>query len=106
MPTIDTVREFLLAVHAGDPRLRQRIENSPLEARFDADRFVFSLEALWRLCDPQSPRDLAAFRQMLYASELNRDLREHGLEVALHRSTGKVRSNLYCLKATRCSNSD
>jgi hypothetical protein len=98
--TIDTVRDFLLAVDAGDALLRERIENLPGEARFDGDKFVFSLEALWRLCDPESTRDLAAFRQMLYASELNRELRELELEVAIYRGTGKVGSNLYCLKAT------
>ena len=100
MLTIDGVRDFLLGVRDADPELCRRIDNTPGEARFDGEQFVFSLEALWRLCDPDSSLDLAAFRQMLYASELNRELRDHGLEIALYRSTGKVSSNLYCLKAT------
>lgn len=100
MPTVDAVRDYLLAVHAGDPDLCRRIRKMPDAARFDGECFVFSLEALWRLCDPEQGLDFAAFRRMLYASELNRELRARGLEIALYRSTGKVGSNLYCLKAT------
>jgi hypothetical protein len=100
MASVDTVRDFLLAAHAQDPRLRQTIENTPGEARYDAGQFIFSLRALWRLCDPGAETEFGAFRRMLYASELNRELRGHGLEIAIFRSTGKVRSNLYCLKAT------
>ena len=100
MPTIDGVRDFLLAAHAGDPELRQTIENSSIDARFDGDRFVFSVDALWRLCDPESELGFAEFRKMLYASELNSELRARGLEIDIYRSTGKIRSNLYCLKAT------
>ena len=106
MLSADSVRDFLLAVHAREPQLVSRIEKTPAECRLEPGRFVFSLEALWSLCDPQAILDFAAFRRMIYASELNRELRLRGLEIAIYRSTGKVRSNLYCLKATSRRNCD
>ena len=106
-PSIDSIREFLLKTNAGSPEIRNAIEDIlNCDIFFDADQFVFSLEGLWRLCDPQETLSFNDFRRMLYASELNQQLRTRGLEVAIYRSTGKVSSNLYCLKATCANNSD
>ena len=97
---IDAVREFLLAVLRGDADVTARIAAGPDDARFEDGCFVFSPAALHRLLDAGGDTDPKRFRQMLYASTLNRDLRAQGAEIAVFLDTGKVRSNLYCLKAT------
>ena len=106
VPSIDSVREFLLEVNSGSADVERKIEEASNECRIEAGLFVFSLEGLWQLCDPRKSLPFVDFRRMLYASELNRQLREQGLEVAVYQSTGKVSSNLYCLKATCAEKSD
>ena len=102
----ETARNFLLAVHANEPSLLARIERGPDDAWMESDGFVFSIEALWRLCDPGQDTSLGDFRRALYASELNRYLAGKGLAVSVFRQTGKVDSNLYCLKTTSEGKSD
>lgn len=97
---VDPLEQLLIDIHHRQPEIRRRIEAGSLDAWYETDGFVFTIEALWRLFDGPGERDLAAFQKMLYRSSLNRQLREQRLEISIHRNTGKVRSNHYCLKAT------
>ena len=96
----DKLREFFEAVLHHDEETLRRIEAGPTDARIEQQQFIFSITALLELLDPQGEIELKAFRKILYSSELNRELGEHGVQITVYRSTGKVDSNLYCLKAT------
>ena len=100
MPDLDKLREFFEAVLRHDEETLRRIEAGPDDARIEQQQFIFSIAALLELLDPSGETELKAFRKMLYTSELNRELGEKGAQIAVYCSTGKVDSNLYCLKAT------
>ncbi len=100
MPDLKHVHEFFDAVLAADEKVLQRIEAGPANAWVEQQTFVFSLAALLALLDCDSEMTLTAFKKLIYCSELNLELRDRGAEITLFRSTGKVDSNLYCLKAT------
>lgn len=100
MPDIDEVRALFEAVMRSDARVLQRIEDCPAEAWFEEGLFVFSLVGLLSVIDPQGSTDARQFRQLLYSSRLNQELRAGGAEIVVFDATGKVKSNLYCLKAT------
>ena len=96
----DKLRNFFEAVLHHDEKTLRRIEAGPTDARIEQQQFIFSIAALLELLDPDGDIELKAFRKMLYTSELNRELGEKGALITIYRSTGKVDSNLYCLKAT------
>jgi hypothetical protein len=96
----ETLREFFEAVLREDSETLARIEASPANTRIEQQLFIFSISALLELLDPRGETELKTFRKLLYTSELNRELRERGAQISIYHSTGKVDSNLYCLKAT------
>ena len=61
---------------------------------------MFSLVGLLSVIEPQGSSDARQFRQLLYSSRLNQELRTDGAEIVVFDAAGKVNSNLYCLKAT------
>ena len=100
MPDLKHLHEFFDGVLAADEIVLHRIETGPENAWVEQRAFVFSLAALLTLLDSEGEMTLKAFKKLIYSSELNRELSDHGAEITLFRSTGKVDSNLYCLKAT------
>lgn len=100
MLTSDKLCIFFEAVLRHDAKTLQQIEAGPADARIEYQQFIFSIAALLELLEPDGKTELKAFRKMLYTSELNRELREKGAQITIYHSTGKVDSNLYCLKAT------
>ena len=96
----ETLREFFEAVLRHDSETLARIESGPADARIEQQQFIFSISALMGLLDPHGETEAKTFRKLLYTSELNRELRERGAQISIYHSTGKVDSNLYCLKAT------
>lgn len=100
MLTSDKLCIFFEAVLRHDDKTLQQIEAGPADARIEHQQFIFSIAALLELLEPDGKTGLKAFRKMLYSSELNRELRDKGAQITIYYSTGKVDSNLYCLKAT------
>jgi hypothetical protein len=100
MPDIKEVQALFKAVLRQDKRVLRRIENCSDEAWLQAGQFVFSLSGLLAIIDPQGGGDAQKFRQLLYSSRLNQELRAQGAEIAVFEHRGKVKSNLYYLKAT------
>lgn len=45
-----------------------------------------------------APLDYRTFVQQLFASSINRQLREHDAEIAIADNQGKVSASLYCLR--------
>ncbi len=96
--TITDIMEFFEGFLNQDPLVLSRI-NAAGEGVFVRDgEFVFSLEGLYRLTDPKQSDDFRGFRKMLYSSSLNRDLRNLDAEVVVYQSSGKLATNLYCLR--------
>jgi hypothetical protein len=100
MPDIDEVRTLFEAVMRRDARVLQRIEDCSAEVWIEDGIFVFSLLGLLAVIEPQGSSDARQFRQLLYSSRLNQELRVGGTEIVVFEAAGKVKSNLYCLKAT------
>ena len=100
MVTLNQVRAFFEGFLQGDAEVLRRIETGPADAFVEDGQFVFSLAALLEILDSKGDMELKAFKQLLYTSELNRELGAAGAEVGIHTSTGKTDSNRYCLKAT------
>ncbi len=100
MVTLNQVRAFFEGFLQGDVEVLRRIEAGPAEAYIENGQLVFSLAALLEILDSKGDIELKAFKQLLYTSELNRELGESGAEIAIHLNTGKTDSNRYCLKAT------
>jgi hypothetical protein len=95
---IDAVRDFFGAVLAQDAAALDRIEAAGAELELRSEGFVFSLPALHAMLDPEQNLRYRDFCKLLYASTLNEELAAFDAEVALHRSTGKIDSSLYCLR--------
>ena len=100
MVTLDQVRALFEGFLQGDVGVQRQIDTGPAEVFVENGQLVFTLAALLQLLDSKGDMDLNAFKQLLYTSELNRELGLKGVEVAIHTSTGKTDSNRYCLKAT------
>ena len=95
---------FLLAVGMQDKGVALLISSSDNKNNvlMDQDSFVFTLPALHQLLmayDNRVNSVYVDFRKMLYSSELNAQLAEHGYHIALHQSSSAnhVDSNQYCL---------
>lgn len=62
----------------------------------------FTLPALHGFLAPRltadTPLEYRAFVQQLFASSINRHLREHGAQIAIADNRGKVSASLYCLR--------
>ncbi|MFT5220451.1 MAG: hypothetical protein ACI9LO_001777 [Planctomycetota bacterium] len=95
---IDQTRQFFEQVAAQDADTLCRIDASKRDISMREGVLVFSLTGLHAFLYPGKGDEFAAFKTMLYASELNRQLRDKGNEIVLYRSSGKIRSSLYCLK--------
>lgn len=95
---IDQIRQFFEQVVALDADTLRRIDASTRDISMQEGVLVFSLTGLQAFLYPEKSEEFATFKKMLYASELNRQLREKGNEIVIYRSSGKIRSSLYCLK--------
>lgn len=64
--------------------------------------WCFTLPALHGFLAPQlatePPLTYRTFVQQLFASSINRHLREHGAEITIADNQGKVSASLYCLR--------
>ncbi|OZG72694.1 hypothetical protein BTA51_14290 [Hahella sp. CCB-MM4] len=59
---------------------------------------VFSLKGLYKFIGASESGSYAGFRKGLYQSDLNQQLQDAGAVIEIFQSTGKIESNLYCLK--------
>jgi len=96
---IEQVLGLFEAVLAGDAETLRRIDSCPSEVSICDGQFVFTLDGLRLLIDANDG-DARLFRNLLYTSRLNADLRARGAEVAVFAGSGKVKSNRYYLKTT------
>ena len=96
---LDDVHAFFESVLQQDEATLKRIEDGPDDARIEQQQFIFSLAALLQLLD-KPETSIKAFRKLLYSSDLNHQLRSRGAQITVFHHSGKVDSNLYCLKAT------
>ena len=100
MLALDDVRQFFDSVIVGEDAVLQRIERGPENVWIEGQQFVFSIAALLALLEPEGGTSLKVFKNLLYSSKLNRELGALGAEIIVYQNTGKVDSNLYCLKTT------
>ena len=70
------------------------------DVRIVDDVFVFSLEGLQSLVDPEATVSASGFRKLLYSSNLASRISQRGGEFGIHQNTGKVAGNRYYLKPT------
>lgn len=96
--TISEIMQFFEGFLNRDPLVLERINAAGENVRIHDGEFIFSLEGLYRLTKPRQGDDFGGFRKMLYSSNLNRDLRSLDAEVVLYQSSGKLATNLYCLR--------
>lgn len=97
---------FFRGVLIQDASVTNRINTYQGDVYIDKDGLIFSLKALHEFLNQtcEEKIDYANFQRQLYQSTLNQDLKAHGGQVVVHRSTGKVETNLYRLE--RCSPAD
>ena len=95
---------FFLAVGVRDKKVALLISShdNKKNAYFGKEGFVFTLPALHQLLMAYDHRVSSTYidcRKMLYRSEINTHLAEHGYHIVLQQSspTNHVDSNCYCL---------
>jgi hypothetical protein len=96
--TIVEIMQFFKGFLNQDPLVLKRINAAGENVLLGDGELIFSLQGLYRLTDPKQGHDFPGFRKMLYSSSLNRDLRSLDAEIVLYQSSGKLATNLYCLR--------
>ncbi|MEH6358062.1 MAG: hypothetical protein V7745_03675 [Pseudomonadales bacterium] len=92
--------DLFLSVLSNDNSAIDQISTYNGSVYIEQGALVFSLTDLFDFLSQscEDKIDYAEFQRQLYQSTLNQDLKAHGGQVVVHRSTGKVETNLYRLE--------
>lgn len=93
------VLDFFISVLKKDPDIFARLNRFEGDIAVVEGQLRFSLSGLKAFLFADQLMTDRDFQQLLYGSDLNRDLAEVGGRVDVFESSGKLASNYYCLVA-------
>ena len=98
MLVYSAVLDFFSALINHDKLAIELMANPPHDMQFIEGSFVFTLAALHKVLMPENQLSYKEFRQALYASPLNNELKTLGYKISVYANTTKVDSNRYQLE--------
>jgi len=91
------VLSFFSGILKEDPELYARINAATTKIYFEQAELVFDLRSLYDFIFSSDELSFVEFKQLLYASELNKQLTSLGAKVVLVDNKGNINKSLYGL---------